>query len=220
MINGYIKLYRKLIQSSVFQDEKLLKVWLWCLMKASYKDRKFMHGNNEVSVRAGQFICGTRSAADELNMSASTVYRKLKLLRKMNQIDTKVKRYFTVVTIINWHTYQDKGNEGETELKQNWNGAENKQEAKESKVAVGKPLPQEYDEFILKLSDIIKRERLPTDYTKSIGKRLMKPYQDYGMEKLKASFDNGIRKFKRNGHETGDVVTYCLSILHNDYVKI
>jgi hypothetical protein len=149
MINGYIKLYRKLIQSPVFQDEKLLKVWLWCLMKASYRDRKFMHGNSEVSVRAGQFICGTRSAADVLNMSPSTVYRKLKLLRKMNQIDTTVKRYFTVVTIINWHTYQDKGNGGETEMKQNRNGAENKQEGKEGKAAVGKPLPQEYDEFVL-----------------------------------------------------------------------
>ena len=32
---GYIKLYRKVLDSPVFADAGLLKVFLWCLMRAS-----------------------------------------------------------------------------------------------------------------------------------------------------------------------------------------
>jgi hypothetical protein len=35
----------------------------------------------------------------------------------------------------------------------------------------------------------------------------MKPYQDYGIEVLKGMLYNGLRKFKRNGHYTGDVIS-------------
>ena len=37
-MEGWIKLHRKLLTSNVFDNEKLLKVWIWCLMKATHKN--------------------------------------------------------------------------------------------------------------------------------------------------------------------------------------
>ena len=38
-MTGWIKLHRKLLDSPIFQNEKLFKVFAYCLMKASHKDR-------------------------------------------------------------------------------------------------------------------------------------------------------------------------------------
>ena len=37
MTEGWIRLWRKLLKSVIFDDEGLLKVWIWCLLKASFK---------------------------------------------------------------------------------------------------------------------------------------------------------------------------------------
>ena len=40
MDNTWIKLYRKIINSPIWGNEKALKVWIWCLIKASHEDRE------------------------------------------------------------------------------------------------------------------------------------------------------------------------------------
>lgn len=35
---GWIKLHRKLLNSNVFKNEKLLKIWIWCLCKVTHKE--------------------------------------------------------------------------------------------------------------------------------------------------------------------------------------
>jgi len=39
MDNGFILLSRNLLESDVFASQKLLKIWIWCLLKANYKDK-------------------------------------------------------------------------------------------------------------------------------------------------------------------------------------
>ena len=56
---GYVKLYRKLLDSPVFANEGLLKVWMWCLLRASYT-RRFLsistgRGQTTVEIRTGSF---------------------------------------------------------------------------------------------------------------------------------------------------------------------
>ena len=38
MNNGYIKLWRKTLESPVWQNPKLFRFWMWCLLKASRFD--------------------------------------------------------------------------------------------------------------------------------------------------------------------------------------
>lgn len=55
---GWIKLHRKLKNSLVFDNPDLLKVWIWCLLKATHDDYIQMIGLQEVELKKAQFILG------------------------------------------------------------------------------------------------------------------------------------------------------------------
>lgn len=50
-MEGWIKIHRKLLESNVFDNEKALKVWLWCLLKATHKDQKPIIGLQIVKLK-------------------------------------------------------------------------------------------------------------------------------------------------------------------------
>lgn len=105
-MEGWIKVHRKLLESNVFQNEKLLKVWIWCLLKATHTEQSPIIGTQIVHLKPGQFIFGRNKAAEELKMSPSTVYRYIKILKKNTNLSLKVNNKFSVVTIENWGLYQ------------------------------------------------------------------------------------------------------------------
>lgn len=106
MANGYIKLERSLLEKAIFRNEKLLKVWVWCLLKASHKQIEIMVGRRKIKLLPGQFITGRNAAAEELNLPPSTVRDYLYLLKKNNSLDITSDSKWTVVTIVNWALYQ------------------------------------------------------------------------------------------------------------------
>lgn len=79
----WIKLYRKIIKSPIWENEKALKIWIWCLCKATYKERTQLVGQQEIQLEKGQFVFGRNKASEELNMTESTVYKYIKLLEKL-----------------------------------------------------------------------------------------------------------------------------------------
>jgi len=108
--NGWVKLWRKTIDSRVFQNDGLLKVWIWCLLKANHKEKwvsiKTGKGSTEIKIGKGQFVFGRKSASKELKMKPSTVRDRMQKLRDMQNIDTQPDTHYTVISIKNWDTYQ------------------------------------------------------------------------------------------------------------------
>ena len=103
MNNGYIKLHRKIINDEIFDNANLLKVWVWCLCKASHKERTVSVGLQSVELAQGQFITGRDSAAAELNMKPTTAWRYLKKLEKCGNLDIKSNNKFSLVRSVNIH---------------------------------------------------------------------------------------------------------------------
>lgn len=110
MDRGYVRLWRKIEDSPVWTDPTLFYVFLWCLLKAAYKPRvvgvKTGRGVTQVSLTEGQFIFGRHEAAAVLKMPASTVRDKIKKLTNLGMVDTKPDTHYSLITIINWDTYQ------------------------------------------------------------------------------------------------------------------
>ena len=108
--NGYIKLYRKSIDSKVFKNDGLWRVWTWCLMKANHKEAWLPvvtgRGSTEVHLLAGQFLYGRKTASKELDMKESTIRNRIAKLKKMQNLDVKVDTHFSIISIINWDIYQ------------------------------------------------------------------------------------------------------------------
>lgn len=110
MHRGYVKLWRKIIESNVFKNEGLLKVWIWCLAKANHKEKwvpvKIGRGKTEVLVKPGQFIFGRHKAADALDMNPNTVWKRINKLKKAQNLTIQSNNQYSIISIINWEAYQ------------------------------------------------------------------------------------------------------------------
>ena len=102
MLNGWIKLHRKILDNGLFSDAELLKVFIWCLLKANRKTSQV----NGIPVKVGQFITGRISASEELYMKPSTVYVMLKKLKRMKYIDMQTTNKFTMISVVKYNQYQ------------------------------------------------------------------------------------------------------------------
>lgn len=114
--NTWLKLYRKLLKSPIFENEKALKIWIWCLLKATHIEREQLVGQQIIYLEKGQFIFGRNKASEELKMTESTIYKYIKLLEKLQMISINSNNKFSIVTIEKWEDYQDKKQEDNNKI--------------------------------------------------------------------------------------------------------
>ena len=89
MEETWIKLYRKIMKSPIWENEKALKLWIWCLLKATHEDREQLVGQQIVELKKGQFVFGRKKASDEIQMNENTIYKYIKLLEKIRNDNNK-----------------------------------------------------------------------------------------------------------------------------------
>ncbi len=103
-MKGWIKLHRKILDNGVFADAELLKVFLWCILKANRGEKdKNIYG---AKIKQGQFLTGRVSASEELYIKPSTVHNRLKRLQRMKYISLKSTNRYTIVTVLKFAQYQ------------------------------------------------------------------------------------------------------------------
>ena len=109
--DGWVCLHRRIVRSQVWLNPGLLKIWLWCLTRASYKERwvpvQTGWRNTEVHLQPGQFIFGRKKAAERLNMRPSTVRYRMQKLKDMGNVDIRPESHWSIITINNWEIYQN-----------------------------------------------------------------------------------------------------------------
>lgn len=112
MSGTFIRLDRSLLKHRYFDNTNVLKVWLYCLMKASYKRHCHLVGSTTIELEVGQFIFGRDKAASDLNMSVQTLRTIMKLFENDKKITIKPTSKFSIITVINFDSYQitDNGN--------------------------------------------------------------------------------------------------------------
>lgn len=111
MDKGFILLSRNILDSDVFASQKLLKIWVWCLCKANFKDKtiplKVGKGETILNIKRGSFVFGRHKAEDELFIDGSTIYKSIKKLEEMEMIKINSNNQYSIITINNYDTYQD-----------------------------------------------------------------------------------------------------------------
>ena len=103
---SYIKLFRKIIKSPIWDNEKALKIWIWCLLKATHIERDQLVGQQIIHLKKGQFVTGRESASNDLSMPGRTIYDYLKLLEKLHMISINSNNKFSVISVEKWEDYQ------------------------------------------------------------------------------------------------------------------
>lgn len=138
MAGDWIKLHRKALDSRVFSDDFLWRLWCWCLMKSNWKDG-FYRGEK---VQRGQFVTGRNAASEELGCSPSKWYRGMQKLEEFGQIKQQVNSKWTTVSICNFSTYQGEGPASRTADEQQVNSERTASEQQVNTIEEGKDIKE------------------------------------------------------------------------------
>jgi len=171
MERGYVKLWRKSIDSFVFADLELWKLWCLCLMKANHKGRWIpLEGLKEpIKINPGQFMTGRESLHQiyyprkkKNQKSALTLWRWLQILEKAGNLNIKSYTKYSIITISNWTEYQQdeqQMNNKRTTDEQQMNTNKNDKNDKNDKKSKKKVIKEKYLEFVF----FTKEEKLKLD---------------------------------------------------------
>jgi len=137
MNRGYVRLWRKIEDSAVFKNEGLLKVFIWCLLRANHKEAfvqvKTGRGLSEVKLLPGSFLFGRESAAKRLDMSPSTVWKRILKLKTLEFLNIESNSHYSIIHIIHWPVYQAVPENSNSESDRQVTGKEHRQEFKNYK---------------------------------------------------------------------------------------
>ncbi|MBW1697846.1 MAG: hypothetical protein JRH18_19960 [Deltaproteobacteria bacterium] len=121
MNQGYVKMWRKSKDSSVFAHEGLWKLFCLCLMKACHKETEVTIPGilQPIKLKPGQFVTGRESLWEEYHQlhlkkkprrkpapHAITLFRWLLTLQDMSILHIKTYNKYSIITIFNWNRYQ------------------------------------------------------------------------------------------------------------------
>jgi len=226
MNRGYFKTWRKITDSAVFQNEGLLKVFIWCMARAAYKETfvtvRTGRGVSEVQLMPGSFIFGRDSAAQELSMKPSTVWKRMLKLKNLEILNIESNSHFSIITIVNWHAYQGDQEKSNSDSDRQVTGKEHKEEVVALK---NKKTPEEIlseisvleeryqdQETIKKALQAIASTRKSNRIADSIKLSILQSWSRYTVE----SIMTGIRTYLEKGYAgQGKNEKYLLGIIRN-----
>ena len=120
MLGNWVKMHRKMLNSPIMSHDGLMRLWTFCLLKANWKDKKWLitGTTNEIIIPRGSFVTGRSKLHQHLYgpkykgdkssiPSDRTLWRWLKSLEKMGCVRVQnVSNRFSMVTICKYSTYQ------------------------------------------------------------------------------------------------------------------
>jgi len=106
MHRGYIKVWRKIQESFIWEDSEILKIFIYLIMSANYQETEFLFNGKKEILKRGDLMCGRHKLSAELGISENKIYRVLAILEKEQLIEQRKTNLFTIVSILNYNQYQ------------------------------------------------------------------------------------------------------------------
>lgn len=100
---GWIKLYRSILQWEWWDDPKATRLFIYCLIKANPKDRKW-RGR---TIERGTFITSYSSIKNDTRLTVQEIRTAINHLKSTGEITTETTNELTKITITNYDKYQD-----------------------------------------------------------------------------------------------------------------
>lgn len=107
MNRGYIKLWRKTLDSGLLQNGPAWQLFGYLLLRATHKPYRATVGGVVCELVPGEVVFGRSKAAADLGLGEQQIRTALNLLKKMKIATSRSTNKFTVISFVNWHNYQD-----------------------------------------------------------------------------------------------------------------
>ena len=102
-LNGYIKLYRQMLDWGWYDDTNTKVVFLHLLLTANFKDTEW-HG---IQLKRGDVVTSIPSLAAALKLSERNVRTAISHLKATGEVTDKTFSKFRIISIKNYSQYQD-----------------------------------------------------------------------------------------------------------------
>ncbi len=102
MYRGYVKLWRKTLDSGLLRNGPAWQLFGYLLMRATHRAHRQILGSSVLDLRPGQVIFGRTRAAADLSLGEQQVRTALALLRKLDMITSERAGRCTIVTLSQW----------------------------------------------------------------------------------------------------------------------
>ena len=203
-MDGWLKLYRSILDSAVFQDAEVLKVWIWLLCNVAFEQHDTICYGKVIHLKPGQIATGRKKIAQCTDLNETKVYRALTALKSLGNIEIKSTNKYSIITVVNWEKYQDENgkrttNEQQTNSKTT---AEEQQiNNKRTQHKNGKNGKNEKNIYICSFFQSVWDE-----YPKKLGKSkvtkaAMEQLEEAGEDAVMAAVRSYVEKIKKEGTE-------------------
>jgi len=100
---GWITLHRRILDWEWHAVPEMVSLWIHLLLMANHRDKKWMG----IEVKRGQIITGRAALSEKTGLSERMVRSCLARLQKCECISIKTTSRFSIITVLNFDTYQN-----------------------------------------------------------------------------------------------------------------
>jgi DNA-binding Lrp family transcriptional regulator len=107
MTDGWIALHRKIYNSSDFNNQLEVAVFLYLVAMASHKPTQVVYRKKKITLKRGDVSIAYRDLAKKFNISFDKVRTIIKNLIKSGNINQTLHKRLSIFTIVKYSKYQD-----------------------------------------------------------------------------------------------------------------
>ena len=197
-----MKLYRSILDSAVFQDAEVLKVWIWLLCNVAFEQHDTICYGRVIHLKPGQIATGRKKIAQCTDLNENKVYRALTALKSLGNIEIKSTNKYSIITVVNWDKYQDENGKRTASEQQNNSKTtteEQQDDSKRTQHKNGKNGKKEKNIYICSFFQSVWEE-----YPKKLGKNkvtkaAMEQLEEAGEDAVMSAVRRYVEKIKRDG---------------------
>lgn len=106
MAQGWVCVHRKLLDNPIFKNDKLFRVFMFCLLRAQHTAGDQLVGDSVVYLDKGQLATGRIAISEQTGLSQQNVRTAISKLEKLGILTIKPTTKYSVITMVNWNQYQ------------------------------------------------------------------------------------------------------------------
>ena len=106
MSDGFVIIHRSILDTPIYQNPELFHLFMHCILRANYKERRVYIGGDVINLQPGQFVTGREKFGKEVGSPPTTVYYRLELLQRLEYISISSTASYSIITVNNYNLYQ------------------------------------------------------------------------------------------------------------------
>jgi sensor domain CHASE-containing protein len=107
MTDGWIALHRKIYNSSDFNNQLEVAVFLYLVAMASHKPIQVVYRKKKLTLKRGEISIAYRDLAKKFNLSMQNIKTIIKNLKNSGNINQTLTKNLSIYSIVKYSKYQD-----------------------------------------------------------------------------------------------------------------